>query len=272
MIIKDAITAVTGGGHGLGKALCRRFASGGAKAVAVIDRDGEAAGAVADEIGGRAYAVDVSDEAALAAAIGDIESRHGRIDLFCSNAGVGFDDGEASNATGMGNDLWQQCWEVNVMAQVYAARALLPGMIERGQGHLVNVASAAGLLSQIGGTAYSATKHASVGFTESLAITHGDQGLRVSLVCPQAIATAMIGMPDEPEDGIELKGIAGNDVDGVLWPDQAADLIAEGIEADRFLILTHDSVDDYFRRKAADYDRWIGGMRKLRRQVLEPTA
>ncbi len=151
------------------------------------------------------------------------------------------------------------------MAQVYAARALLPRMVERGGGWLVNIASAAGLLSQIGDAAYSATKHAAVGFAESLAITHGDQGIRVSVVCPQAVATRMIGIEDD-SDSVE-GGFGGNELDGILSPETVADCIVEGIEEGRFLILPHPQVRTYFQRKAADHDRWIAGMQRLRRNV-----
>ena len=162
-------------------------------------------------------------------------------------------------------DRWQACWNINVMAHVYAARALLPRMIGRGGGHLVNVASAAGLLSQIGDAAYSATKHAAVAFAESLAITHGDQGITVSVVCPQAVATRMIGIDDDAEsfDG----GFGGNDVDGILSPDQVAEDIVAGIRQERFLVLPHPQVQTYFQRKAADHDRWIAGMQRFRRKL-----
>ena len=151
------------------------------------------------------------------------------------------------------------------MAHVYAARALLPRMIERGGGHLVNVASAAGLLSQVGDAAYSATKHAAVAFAESLAITHGDQGIKVSVVCPQAVATRMIGIEDDAvaTDG----GFGGNDVDGILSPERVADDIVAGIREGRFLVLPHPQVQTYFQRKAADHDRWIAGMQRFRRKL-----
>jgi short-subunit dehydrogenase len=151
------------------------------------------------------------------------------------------------------------------MAHVYAARALLPRMKKRGGGYLVNVASAAGLLSQIGDAAYSATKHAAVAFAESLAITHGDDGIKVSVVCPQAVATRLIGMEDD-SDATE-GGFGGNDVDGILSAEEVADCIVDGIREGRFLILTHPQVSDYIQRKTGDYDRWIGGMRKFRRSL-----
>ena len=269
MIADISIAVVTGGGHGIGRALCRRLARDDVKVV-VADLDEEAAERVAAEVGGIAHVLDVSDEAAIEALVDSVEGEVGPIDLFVSNAGVGFGDANGNAASREGgtiavDDRWSACWNVNVMAHVYAARALLPRMIERGGGHLVNVASAAGLLSQIGDAAYSATKHAAVGFAESLAITHGDQGIRVSVVCPQAVATRMIGIEDDAEtmDG----GFGGNDVDGILSPDRVADDIVTGIREGRFLVLPHPQVRGYFQRKAADHDRWIAGMQRFRRKL-----
>jgi NAD(P)-dependent dehydrogenase (short-subunit alcohol dehydrogenase family) len=263
------IAVVTGGGHGIGRALCRRLARDGVT-VAVADREPDAAATVAVEIGGTAHVLDVSDEAAVEALVDTVERDTGAIDLFVSNAGVGFGDADGSAASRQGGmipveDRWEACWNINVMAHVYAARALLPRMIERGGGHLVNVASAAGLLSQVGDAAYSATKHAAVAFAESLAITHGEQGIKVSVVCPQAVATRMIGIEDDAEtiDG----GFGGNDVDGILLPDQVADDVVTGIRDGRFLILPHPQVQTYFQRKAADHDRWIAGMQRFRRKL-----
>ncbi len=269
MIADISIAVVTGGGHGIGRALCRCLARVGIKVV-VADREPDAAAKVAADIGGAAHVLDVGDEAAMLALVDSVERDVGAIDLFVSNAGVGFGDAGGSAASREGGmiaveDRWQACWNVNVMAHVYAARALLPRMIGRGGGHLVNVASAAGLLSQIGDAAYSATKHAAVAFAESLAITHGDQGIKVSVVCPQAVATRMIGIEDDAEslDG----GFGGNDVDGILSPAQVADDIVAGIREGRFLVLPHPQVQTYFQRKAADYDRWIAGMQRFRRKL-----
>ena len=236
----------------------------------MADLDADAASAVAGEIGGIAFTVDVSDEAAIAALVNGAERELGPIDLFVSNAGVGYGDADGLAASSDGGmlpvpDRWERCWNVNVMAHVYAARALVPRMIERGGGYLVNVASAAGLLCQVGDAAYTATKHAAVGFAESLAITHGDQGVRVSVVCPQAVATRMIGIEDD-SDSME-GGFGGNEVDGILPPEAVADRIVEGIDEGRFLILTHPQVADYCQRKAADHDRWIAGMQRFRRKV-----
>ena len=269
MIADISIAVVTGGGHGIGRALCRRLARDGVKVV-VADRESDAAANVAADVGGVAHVLDVGDEAAVQALVDTTERDVGAIDLFVSNAGVGFGDADGNAASREGgmipaDDRWEACWNINVMAHVYAARALLPRMIERGGGHLVNVASAAGLLSQIGDAAYSATKHAAVAFAESLAITHGDQGIKVSVVCPQAVATRMIGIEDDAEtaDG----GFGGNDVDGILSPDQVADDIVAGIREGRFLVLPHPQVQSYFQRKAADHDRWIAGMQRFRRKL-----
>lgn len=263
------VAVVTGGGHGIGRAIARRLAGEGVTVV-VADLEEDAAATVADEIGGRSFRIDVSDEKAMADLVDTVETEIGAIDLFVSNAGVGFGDGPdgaASQDGGIGNveDRWATCWNVNVMAHVYAARALVPRMRQRGGGCFVNIASAAGLLSQIGDAAYSATKHAAVAFAESLAITHGDDGIQVCVVCPQAVATRMIGIADDSEstDG----GFGGNDVDGILRPEEVADAIVNGINEGRFLILPHPQVSTYFQRKAADHDRWIGGMQRFRKKL-----
>jgi NAD(P)-dependent dehydrogenase (short-subunit alcohol dehydrogenase family) len=270
MTVDINIAVVTGGGHGIGRALCKRLARDGITVV-VADLEPDAAENVAADVGGVPRAVDVGDEAAMQALVEDVERDVGPIDLFVSNAGVGYGDANDDATSREGgmipvDDRWQACWDVNVMAHVYAARALLPRMIERGGGHLVNVASAAGLLSQIGDAAYSATKHAAVAFAESLAITHGEQGIRVSVVCPQAVATRMIGIEDD-EDSFD-GGFGGNDVDGILSPDQVADDIVAGIQSGSFLVLPHPQVRTYFQRKAADHDRWISGMQRFRLKLM----
>jgi NAD(P)-dependent dehydrogenase (short-subunit alcohol dehydrogenase family) len=165
------------------------------------------------------------------------------------------------------SDRWTISWNVNVMAQVYAARAVIPKMQGRGGGYIINIASAAGLLSQIGDAAYSTTKHASVGLTEALAINYGDDGVRVSVVCPQAVATRLIGMEDD--SGATEGGFGGNEVDGILKAEDVADMIVDQALEGRFMILTHPQVTTYMQRKTGDYDRWIGGMRKFRRSLVE---
>lgn len=274
MIEGVSIAVVTGGAHGIGAALCRRLARDGVK-VAVVDLDKPAADQLAAEIRGVAYRVDVGDEAAMAALVDDIETRLGPIDLFASNAGVVFGDAESGSASADGvlaevDDRWEVSWRVNVMAHVYAARALVPRMAARGGGILVNTVSAAGMLSSIGDAAYSTTKHAALGFAEAVAIRHGDEGIRVAVVCPQAVATRMLELATGP--GAAENVFGGADLDGIASPEQVADSIVEGVAAGRFLITPHPEVIGYFQRKAADYDRWIGGMRKFRRRLKDESA
>ena len=259
MDVKDKVVVVTGGADGIGAALARRFAKAGAAQVVVVDRNGEGAAAVANEIGGEAVTLDVTDGQAMAAMVADIEARHGRIDLFVSNAGVGDGDPDRNNAASSPDAVWQRAWNVNVMAHVHAARAVTPGMTARGGGYILNTVSAAGLLSQIGGAVYSTTKHAAVGFAESLAITHGDQGIKVSILCPQGVDTAMLrqGGSGSPQS-----------LDGVLTPDEVAESVVAGLAEEKFLILPHAEVLTYMQRKAGDYDRWLGGMRRLRAKVM----
>ena len=262
MKLQDKVVVVTGGADGIGAALCRRFAQEGVAHIAVVDRNAEGAKAVAAEIGGTAYAVDVSDGQAVAAMVAAVEAAQGRIDLFCSNAGVGDGDPDRANAVSSPDAVWARAWGVNVMAHVHAARAVLPGMVARGEGYLLNTVSAAGLLSQIGGAVYSTTKHAAVGLAESLAITHGDQGIKVSILCPQGVDTAMLraGGSGSPQS-----------LDGVLTPEEVAEHVVAGLETERFLILPHPEVLTYMQRKTGDYDRWLGGMRRLRAKVAAAT-
>jgi NAD(P)-dependent dehydrogenase (short-subunit alcohol dehydrogenase family) len=219
--------------------------------VACADLNGEGVRAVAAEIGGVAFETNVGREADILALIEGVESAHGPIDLFCSNAGIGIGGGAE-----VSDDRWQRIWDINVMAHVWAARHVVPRMIERGGGYLLNTASAAGLLSQIGSAPYAVTKHAAVALAEWLAITHGDRGIKVSVLCPQAVRTAMTaGNPD---------GVAS--VDGMIEPEAVAEACVRAIEAEDFLVLPHPEVLEYMRRKATDYNRWIGGMRKLNRR------
>ncbi len=269
MIPNVTIAVVTGDGNGIGRAICRRLAKDDVKVV-VVDLDKDAADAVAAEINGIAYCVDVADEADMLALVEDVEENVGPIDLFASNAGVVFGDGKSGSASADGvladiEDRWDTSWRINVMAHVYAARALLPRMTARGAGYLVNTVSAAGLLSAIGDSAYSTTKHAAIGFAEAVAIRHGDDGIRVSVVCPQAVATRMLDLATGP--GAEENVFGGADLDGIASPEQVADSVVEGVAAGRFMITPHPEVIGYFQNKAADYDRWVGGMRKLRRNL-----
>jgi NAD(P)-dependent dehydrogenase (short-subunit alcohol dehydrogenase family) len=249
MRVKDQVVVVTGGASGIGRALCRRFAADGARKVVVVDRDGDGAARVAKELGGDSRRVDVARENELVALIEHVESAHGPIALFCSNAGIGVHGGaEVADAE------WQRIWEINVMSHVYAARHLVPRMAKRGGGYLLNTASAAGLLSQIGSAPYAVTKHAAVAFAEWIAITHGREGIRVSVLCPQAVRTAMTaGNPD---------GVAS--VDGMIEPERVAEVVTQALAEERFLVLPHPEVAQYMQRKAGDTDRWIRGMQKLR--------
>lgn len=264
MEVAGKVVVVTGGANGIGKALCERFHSDGAQCVVVVDLEQDNARAVADSIGGEAFGVDVRVEEQIKSMVAAVESRYGRIDLFCSNAGIIALDGEPWWATSAPNATWQAMWDIHVMSHVYAARACLPGMLERGAGYFLNTASAAGLLSQVGDAAYSTTKHAAIGFAESLAITHGDDGIKVSVLCPQAVATRMIGSVGDGDGGTAA-------VDGVITAEDVAEAVTKGLASEQFLILPHPEVEQYRQHKAAGYDRWIGGMRKLRRRFGPPS-
>jgi NAD(P)-dependent dehydrogenase (short-subunit alcohol dehydrogenase family) len=251
MEIKDRIAVVTGAAGGIGRALAHALAGAGAKTVVCVDIDADGAAATAAEIGGVAQRADVSIEADIAALIAEVEDQIGPIDLFCSNAGIMVPGGPEAP-----NDQWTRIWEINVMAHVWAARHLAPRMIARGGGYFLNTASAAGLLSQVGSAPYAVTNHAAVGFAEWIALTYGDQGIKVSVLCPQAVNTAMI---KGHEDGVAS-------IDGAMDPEPVAAACIDAIRAETFLVLPHPQVLDYMRSKTADYDRWIGGMRKLNRR------
>ncbi|HIF21865.1 MAG TPA: SDR family oxidoreductase [Gemmatimonadetes bacterium] len=254
MEIRDKVVVVTGAASGIGQALARRFQAEGARRIVAVDLDEAGAQVTADELGGVAMRADVGVEADVATVIERTEAEVGPIDLFCSNAGLA-----------LGADLvapnheWQRSWDVNVMSHVYAARHLVPRMIARGGGHFLITASAAGLLNQIGLAAYGVTKHAAVGFGEWLAITHGHEGIGVSLLCPEAVRTAMTA-----NSSTATVAAAG---DGMMEPEVLADFVIEGLSEQRFLILPHPEVLTYMRRKTDDYDRWIGGMNRLMRRL-----
>ena len=251
MILADKVVIVTGGGNGIGRALCRRFAAEGAAAVVVVDVNGAAAEQVADEIGGTARHADVAREADVTDVVARAQKQFGRIDLFCSNAGVAVDGDERTPTSE-----WERCWDVNVMAHVYAASAVLPGMLARGGGYLLQTVSAAGLLTHIQSATYAVTKHASLAFAEWLSVAYGDRGIRVSALCPQGVKTDMLRRAAEGGRTFLLES--------ALEPEQVADDVVKGLADERFLILPHPEVAEYFRRKAHDYDRWLRGMRKLR--------
>ena len=251
MEIKDKIIVVTGAGSGIGKALVEKFIAEGAKTVVGVDINVDTAQKTAAELGCVAMSADVAKEDDVRRVIEDTENTIGPIDLFCSNAGVAAGASEQS-----ANVEWELCWDVNVMSHVYAARHLVPRMLERGHGYFLNTASAAGLLNQIGGAAYGVTKHAAVGFSEWLALTYAHQGIKVSLLCPQAVRTAMTADADD-------QGTKAASGDGMMEPAQLADIVVEHLRREDFLILTHEEVKTYMQRKTADYNRWISGMNRL---------
>jgi len=256
MKFEGSSVVITGAGSGIGAALARHAAAKGAR-VCVSDLDGDKAEAVASEIDGIAVQCDVRDEAQIQKLVAQASAAQGDVDIYVSNAGLG--RGDPGHAASQSNEDWDLNWQVHVMSHVYASRALLPMMIARGSGHLVNVASAAGLLNQIGDAAYSATKHAAVSFAESLAITHGRDGIGVSVVCPQYVATPLLGLGDA--DAVTQ--------DNLLTADDVAKAITKGVEDDGFLILSHPAVKTYAAHRAQDHDRWIAGMQMLRAKAQE---
>ena len=250
MELKDKIIVVTGAASGIGQALAHRFAAEGARHVVCADLNLAGAEQTAREIKGIAAEVNVSREDEIAGLIDWVEREAGPIDLFCSNAGI-----LTIGGVEVANSDWQRIWEVNVMSHVWAARHLIPRMTARGGGYLLNTASAAGLLNQVGSAPYGVTKHAAVGLAEWLALTHGDDGIKVSVLCPQAVRSEMTR---GHEDGVAS-------INGMLEPDVVAEACVQAIRAETFLVLPHSEVLGYMRNKTEDYDRWIGGMRKLNR-------
>ncbi|MBA3606785.1 MAG: SDR family oxidoreductase [Acidimicrobiia bacterium] len=246
------LAVVTGAAGGIGSALVRALVAAGADLVVATDvsTDGIEAG---DRVVARP--LDVGDEAATVALVEVIAAEHGPIDLWFANAGVtGGGGADAPDAA------WERQWRVNVMAHVFAARALLPGWIARGEGHLVTTASMAGILTSLGDGVYAATKHAAVGFAEWLAITHGDEGVKVSCICPGAVDTAMLRAGGAGDAARATASISGGEV---MAPDEAATRVIDAVREDRFLIFTHPEMHEYTRRKTEDPDRWIRGMTRL---------
>ncbi|MFC0241634.1 SDR family oxidoreductase [Rhodopseudomonas telluris] len=260
MQIAGKVVVVTGGGNGIGQALCEAFAKAGAAKVVVADLDQARADAVAQSIGGAAFKCDVANESDIQHVIEETERQFGPIDLFCSNAGIGGGfDPLSENAGGSSDEPFMKSWMIHVMAHVYAARHLIPRYKARGGGYFLNTISAAGLLSQVGSPAYSATKHGAVGFAENLAISHKADNIRVSILCPQGVDTNMLrGLPKGPQSA-----------DGNLSPEQVAQDALKGIEQETFLILPHPQVLDYMRKKTDNYGRWIGGMAKIQAKLRE---
>ena len=254
MELADKIIVITGAGSGIGRALAIRFKAEGAKQIVAVDINAENAQATAAMIDGVAMTADVSVEGDVVRVIETTEAQIGPIDLFCSNAGVGI--GPNLNSP---NSQWQTSWDINLMSHLYAARHLVPRMVGRGGGYFLNTASAAGLLNQVGAAAYGVTKHAAIGFGEWLAIHHQHEGIKVSMLCPQAVRTAMTASDND--------ATAAASADGMMEPEELADKVVEGLRGEAFLILPHEVVLEYMRNKTANYDRWIGGMNKLMKRI-----
>lgn len=257
MNLLDKVIVVTGGANGIGRALCRRFAAERVKAIFVADIDEAAATRVANEIHGTQVKVDVARDADLHRLVKQAIDKYGAIDLFCSNAGILFPGGEETSDAD-----WQRIWNINVMAHVYGARAVLPGMLARKQGYLLQTVSAAGLLTIIGAAPYAVTKHAALAFAEWLAITYGDRGIKVFALCPIGVRTDML-LKDEST-------VAASILQTAIEPDQVADAVVKGLADEKFLILPHPEALEFFLRKASDYERWLNGMRRLQASLNQP--
>lgn len=259
MELQDRIAVVTGGARGIGRALAEAFLAEGARAVAVVDLDQREVDHAVAELGDRAvgYAVDVSDRASVQALVDDVEGRLGPIDLLASNAGIGTGAGVEGT-----DEAWQRIIGVNVLAHVHAAEAVLPSMLARGEGYLLSTASAAGLLTQIGDLPYSVTKHAAVAVAEWLAITYGDRGIKVSCICPQGVRTDLLA------SAMGLTSVETVVAQGLIEPADVAAATVAGLRDERFLILPHPEVAEYYERRATDTDRWIAGMRRLQARIV----
>jgi NAD(P)-dependent dehydrogenase (short-subunit alcohol dehydrogenase family) len=262
MKIENRIAIVTGGASGIGRAVAERFKKDGARHVVVADRDEKGARAVAESIGGTGIGLDVAHELSVRALVDRVEKEQGMVDVFFSNAGYG-----SVGGLEVPNDEFQRMWEVHVMSHVYAARAVLPAMIQRGEGYLLSTASAAGLLSQIGSVSYAVTKHAAVALAEWIAITHGAQGIRVSVLCPQAVATNIRANSPARDRMGTTPGVASGD--GILTSEQVADSVMEAMSEERFWVLPHPQVREYVQRKANDIDRWLHGMQRFQQRLYQ---
>ncbi|MFN8707914.1 MAG: SDR family oxidoreductase [Planctomyces sp.] len=258
MEIRGRVIVVTGAARGIGAAICRRAVQEGAEAVVVSDRDSAGAERLAAEIGCTAIPCDVAVESEVQSLVSETIRRFGRIDIFVSNAGITAGGGlECSNAE------WQRLWDVNVMSRMYAARAVIPQMLERGEGYLIHTASAAGLLTEIGSAGYSVTKHADLSMAEWLSVCYGRQGIRVSCICPLGVATDMLDDTDPIHRYLHLHCIT---------PDDVAESVVRGIEKEEFLILPHPEVREFFQLKAEDRDRWLRGMQRLREKLTRSAS
>ena len=269
MEIAGKVVVVTGAGAGIGAALAEVASKEKARVVIVADKNGENAMKVAHKINGIPYEVDVSSENQMQAMVAAIEDEHGPINLFCSNAGFVTSAGLEDT-----NERIQKMWEVHVMAHIYAARAVLPQMIANGGGYLLNTASAAGLLTQIGSLSYSITKSAAVSLAEWISITHFHQGIKVSVLCPQAVRTDILtNSPDNREgDDPEWEegGVASSD--GIVEPKDVAEVCMEAIRDERFMVLPHPQVQGYTEFKAQNPEKWLDGMRKFQDRLFPDEA
>jgi NAD(P)-dependent dehydrogenase (short-subunit alcohol dehydrogenase family) len=253
--VTGRVIVVTGGARGIGRALANRFAQARAKAVIVADLDLDGASAVARAIDGTAVQCDVSRESDVKQLVDRVEAEHGRIDIFCSNAGIAVGGGPEAT-----NDAWQRIWDVNLMSHVFVARHALPGMLNRHEGYILGTVSAAGLLNHVFAAPYGVTKAAALSLFEWLSIAHGGEGIRVSCLCPQGVKTDMLAA----ERRLGLDFLTAN----ALEPEAVAEIVLTGIHDERFLILPHPEVAEYFHRKANDYDRWLKGMQRLRANII----
>lgn len=249
---------VTGAGNGIGRAIARRLAAEGARVV-VNDVHADAVQAVAEEIGGLACVGDAAGEAGVAHLIATAQAHLGSIDVFFANAGI--DVAAGLDAT---EEDWQRSLDVNVMAHIRAARLLVPTWLEHGGGRFVVTASAAGLLTMLGSAPYAVSKHAAVAYAEWLSATYGHRGIVVQVICPQGVRTRML------DDAGAIADILIRDA--ALEPEDVADAVWQGMQDDRFLILPHPEVADYYVARASDTERWLGGMRKLQRRLDELTG
>lgn len=256
MKVAGKSVVVTGGASGIGRALAERFAAEGARGVVVADINAEWAHRVAGRVGGVGVGCDVGDPEAITELVRCAEASFGPIDIFCSNAGV---TDPAPGDLGQPVSAWQRIVDVNMMAHVWAARAVLPAMLARGDGYLLQTISSAALITGPSGPGYTLTKHGALGFAEWLALNYGHQGIRVSCLCPNAVYTGMFGRPLDDESAVPPQGGALGEV---LMPQDVAGTVIEGMEAERFLILPHPRVAASFQRKAADYDAWLSRTRE----------
>ena len=251
MDIERKVVVVTGGASGIGKAVGKLMVNKGADKVFLADLNEKLLNKTAEEIGAIPIVCDVSNEESVKALVNEVTLKNRVIDIFMSNAGI-YVEGDENTL----NQEWMRNWSIHVMAHVYAARAVLPGMIKRESGYLINTSSAAGLLTHIDSATYSTTKHAAIGFAEYLSINYGSKGIKVSVLCPQAVKTAMtLGREDSVAS-----------VDGMLEPDFLAEVVLQSVYDEEFLILPHPEVLTYMQRKTSNYERWLGGMRRFKQR------